>query len=129
MANTSSELEQADSADPYAFRSSPSGHHTSTFETFEAFQPHRRGMPDYSSVVLIGVPVALGVLPDGDLDSLRCEALAQWRALYDTREFLRRVDLELVGVNEGEHGCSGLVQSTTKSGIANVDEVHAESVE
>lgn len=85
-------------------------------------------MQHLRSIVLIGVPLALGILPDGYFDSLGSKTFAQWRALDDTRELLGGVDLELFGVDESEHRSPGLVQPAT-SGIANVDEVHAESVE
>ncbi len=47
-------------------------------------------------VIVVGVLAAHAFLPDGDLDSLRSEALAEWRALADSRELLGRVDGEHV---------------------------------
>ena len=79
------------------------------------------------SLVLLGVPIALGVLPNRDFDSLAREALAQGRALDHTRELLGGVDLEFVRVDEGEDGGAGFVEAAD-SGVADVDEVHAESV-
>ena len=77
-------------------------------------------------LIIVFVLLALRVFPDRNLDTLPCEAFAQRRAFDDAWKLLRRVDLELVGVDVGEDRSSVLVQTTT-IGIADIDEVHAQS--
>lgn len=62
-----------------------------------------------TSVLIKVILISLCILPDGYLDTLRSKAFAQRCALDDSRELLRGVDLEFVGVDEGEDGSALLV--------------------
>jgi hypothetical protein len=67
-------------------------------------------------------------LADGDFDALRRESFAERRALDDTGELFGGEDLEGVGVGPGEHGAFLAVEACVGGGVAEVDEVHFESV-
>ena len=67
------------------------------------------------------------ILSYGNLDALTSEAFAEWRALNDTWELFRGIDLEGIGEDVCQNRSLATVEART--GLrANVDEVHLESV-
>lgn len=78
-------------------------------------------------IVFFAIAQRLGpVFPDGDLDPLRGETLAQTRALDDAGELLGRKDLEDVRKGGGENGRRARVEAGALL-IADVDKVHLQS--
>lgn len=87
----------------------------------------RRRCTPLISLVVVLVLLRLAVLPDRDLDALRCEDPAERRGLDDAGELLGGVDLEGLGVGPGEDGALAAVEAGAAGGVADVDEVHLES--
>jgi hypothetical protein len=80
------------------------------------------------SVLLDLLLLRSAFLTNGNFDALRRECFAERRALDHSGEFLGREDLEGIGVGPGEHGAFLAVEAGVGGGIAEVDEVHFESV-
>jgi hypothetical protein len=86
----------------------------------------------HRSIVVIIVVLAFAVLalfPDGDLDALGGEALAERCAVTDARELLGREDREWLTVATGEDGGLGRLAAVEgRPGRSDVDEREAEAV-
>lgn len=68
------------------------------------------------------------ILPNRNLDPLRCEALTQIRTLNNTREFLGAENMEDVAETGCKDGCRSGVEFMFGLGAADVHEVHLQSV-
>lgn len=86
----------------------------------------------HRSIIVIVIVLAFAVLalfPDGDLDALGGEALAERCAVTDAREFLGREDCERLTVATGEDGGLGRLATVEgRPGRSDVDEGEAEAV-
>lgn len=60
-------------------------------------------------VIVFIVGPSASFLPDGNLDSLGCEAFAEFGTVAHSGEFLRRIDLEDVAENGSKDGASAAV--------------------
>lgn len=73
--------------------------------------------------IVFVVGIALVVFPNWDLDTLARKCLAEASRFYNTRELLRRVNLELVRERPSEDW-SSLLYDTSAHWIADINEAH-----
>ena len=77
------------------------------------------------SFIVLTVLITFTILPDGYLYALSGEGFAKRRGLNNSRELLRRIDLELVGEDVGEDRCLASVQPAATY-TADIYKVHLE---